>query len=60
MSPPPDLVLHNGNTVLPGLFDAHPHADREGLKARGGIPIAGLYSVAEMFRPGGATNSTSS
>jgi predicted amidohydrolase YtcJ len=35
-----------GRAVLPGLFDAHPHADREGLKARGGIPIAGLHSVA--------------
>jgi predicted amidohydrolase YtcJ len=35
-----------GRSVLPGFFDAHPHADREGLKARGGIPIAGLHSVA--------------
>src|SRR5262249_8706043 len=38
----------DGRSVLPGLFDAHPHADREGLKARGGIPIAGLHSVAEI------------
>jgi predicted amidohydrolase YtcJ len=37
-----------GRSVLPGFFDAHPHADREGLKARGGIPIAGLHSVAEI------------
>ena len=37
-----------GRTVLPGFCDAHPHADREGLKARGGIPIAGLTSVAEI------------
>jgi predicted amidohydrolase YtcJ len=37
-----------GRSVLPGLFDAHPHADREGLKARGGIPIAGLHSVADI------------
>ncbi|HXH81599.1 MAG TPA: amidohydrolase family protein, partial [Candidatus Tectomicrobia bacterium] len=27
---------------------AHPHLDREGLKARGGVPIAGLGSVAEI------------
>jgi predicted amidohydrolase YtcJ len=40
-----DLV---GRSVLPGFFDAHPHADREGLKARGGIPIAGLHSVADI------------
>ena len=33
---------------MPGFFDAHPHADREGLKARGGIPIAGLHSVADI------------
>ncbi|TMJ79811.1 MAG: amidohydrolase [Alphaproteobacteria bacterium] len=37
-----------GYSVLPGFFDAHPHADREGLKARGGIPIAGLHSVAAI------------
>jgi predicted amidohydrolase YtcJ len=37
-----------GRTVLPGFFDAHPHADREGLRARGGVPIAGLRSVAEI------------
>jgi len=37
-----------GRSVLPGFFDAHPHADREGLKARGGIPIAGLHSVADI------------
>lgn len=37
-----------GRTVIPGLFDAHPHVDREGLKARGGIPIAGLDSVGAI------------
>jgi predicted amidohydrolase YtcJ len=37
-----------GRTVIPGLFDAHPHVDREGLKARGGIPIAGLTSVGAI------------
>jgi predicted amidohydrolase YtcJ len=37
-----------GRTVVPGLFDAHPHVDREGLKARGGVPIAGLASVGQI------------
>ena len=37
-----------GRTVTPGVFDAHPHMDREGLKARGGIAIEGLASVAEI------------
>lgn len=37
-----------GCAVLPGFIDAHPHADREGLKARGGIPIAGLHSIAAI------------
>jgi predicted amidohydrolase YtcJ len=39
-----------GRTVVPGFFDAHPHVDREGLKTRGGIPIAGLRSVDEIVR----------
>ncbi|NIR29352.1 MAG: amidohydrolase family protein [Gammaproteobacteria bacterium] len=38
----------NGGTVLPGLFDAHPHMDRQGLKARGGIPLEGLDSIADI------------
>ncbi len=42
------LVDAAGRTVTPGLFDAHPHMDREGLKARGGLAIAGLASVAEI------------
>ena len=37
-----------GATVMPGIFDAHPHMDREGLKRRGGHPIRGLGSVAEI------------
>ena len=37
-----------GRTVTPGVFDAHPHMDREGLKARGGIAIEGLASVSEI------------
>ncbi len=37
-----------GAAVTPGIFDAHPHMDREGLKRRGGHPIRGLGSVAEI------------
>jgi predicted amidohydrolase YtcJ len=47
-APTTQLIDLGGRSVLPGLFDAHPHADREGLKARGGIPIAGLHSVADI------------
>jgi predicted amidohydrolase YtcJ len=47
-APTTKLIDLAGCSVLPGFFDAHPHADREGLKARGGIPIAGLHSVAEI------------
>jgi predicted amidohydrolase YtcJ len=39
-----------GRTVVPGFFDAHPHVDREGLKTRGGLPIAGLRSVDQIVR----------
>ena len=42
------IVDAGGRAVTPGLYDAHPHMDREGLKARGGIAIAGLASVAEI------------
>jgi len=37
-----------GKTVVPGFCDAHPHMDREGLRARGGIPIGGLRSIADI------------
>jgi predicted amidohydrolase YtcJ len=47
-APTTKLIDLAGCSVLPGFFDAHPHADREGLKARGGIPIAGLHSVADI------------
>jgi predicted amidohydrolase YtcJ len=47
-SPRTRLVDLRGRAVVPGLCDAHPHVDREGLKHRGGIPIAGLRSVAEI------------
>src|SRR5215468_4840617 len=48
-APTTRLIDLEGRSVLPGFFDAHPHADREGLKARGGIPIAGLHSVADII-----------
>jgi hypothetical protein len=47
-----------GRAVLPGLFDAHPHVDREGLRARGGASIAGLTSVAEIAETVHATART--
>ena len=37
-----------GATAMPGIFDAHPHMDREGLKRQGGLPIKGLGSVVEI------------
>ena len=32
-APTTRLIDLKGRSVLPGFFDAHPHADREGLKA---------------------------
>jgi predicted amidohydrolase YtcJ len=34
-APTTQLFDREGRSLLPGFFDAHPHADREGLKARG-------------------------
>ena len=48
-SPDTRLVDLRGRAVVPGLCDAHPHVDREGLRHRGGVPIAGLRSVAEII-----------
>ena len=42
------IVDAGGRAAMPGLFDAHPHMDREGLKARGGLAIRGLGSVSEI------------
>ena len=33
-APTTQLVDLDGRSVVPGLFDAHPHADREGLSRR--------------------------
>ncbi|MCK6454738.1 MAG: amidohydrolase family protein [Alphaproteobacteria bacterium] len=45
-APATALLDVQGGTVTPGFFDAHPHMDRHGLKARGGVPLAGEGSVA--------------
>jgi hypothetical protein len=47
-SPATRSVDLRGRSVLPGFFDGHPHVDREGLRARGGISLATLTSVAEI------------
>jgi predicted amidohydrolase YtcJ len=38
-----------GRSVLPGFYDAHPHMDREGLRAYGGRSILGLRSIEEIL-----------
>jgi predicted amidohydrolase YtcJ len=47
-SPATRSIDLRGRSVLPGFLDAHPHVDREGLRARGGISLEGLTSVAEI------------
>jgi predicted amidohydrolase YtcJ len=42
------LIDLAGRTLTPGFFDAHPHMDRHGLKALGGVPIAHCTSIAEI------------
>lgn len=39
-----------GATIIPGLFDAHAHMDRHGLKARGGIDLSGITSIEAVKR----------
>ena len=48
-SPATRRIDLRGRTVMPGFCDAHPHVDREGLKALGGLPISGLRSIAEII-----------
>jgi predicted amidohydrolase YtcJ len=43
------VVDGSHKTVMPGMFDAHPHMDRQGLKARGGIPLDGCKSIADLL-----------
>ncbi|HJZ20030.1 MAG TPA: amidohydrolase family protein [Bradyrhizobium sp.] len=38
----------SGKTVTPGFFDGHPHMDRAGLRQRGGIPLDGCHSIADI------------
>src|ERR1700755_2470685 len=47
-APTTQCIDLKGRCVLPGFFDAHPHADRDGRTARGGIPIAALHPVAAI------------
>ena len=37
-----------GQTLLPGFFDTHPHMDREGLKTLGGASLVGANSVSAI------------
>ena len=41
-----------GSALLPGLFDTHPHMDREGLRSLGGKSLVGANSVAAIVRSG--------
>ena len=38
-----------GQTLLPGFVDTHPHMDREGLKTLGGESLAGANSVSAIL-----------
>ncbi|WJR75073.1 amidohydrolase family protein [Bradyrhizobium sp. NP1] len=49
LGPATRLIDGSGKTVIPGMFDAHPHMDRQGLKARGGIPLDGCKSIADIL-----------
>jgi hypothetical protein len=39
-----------GRAVVPGLFDAHPHLDRLGLRDRVGLSIAHCQSVSDIVQ----------
>jgi predicted amidohydrolase YtcJ len=46
LAPAGARAIHlRGRTAMPGFFDAHPHMDREGLRERAGVSLAGLRSV---------------
>ncbi len=47
-APGTEVVDLAGRCVVPGFFDAHPHMDRLGLRARGGVAIAHCTSVAQI------------
>jgi len=48
VSPEARRIDLKGKTLLPGMFDTHPHMDREGLKTLGGESLAGANSVAAI------------
>lgn len=47
-APTTRLLDAGGRVVMPGMFDAHPHMDRQGLKERGGIALDGCRSIADV------------
>jgi predicted amidohydrolase YtcJ len=49
LGPTTRVIDGSRKTVMPGMFDAHPHMDRQGLKARGGIPLDGCKSIADIL-----------
>jgi predicted amidohydrolase YtcJ len=49
LGPTTRVIDGSRRTVMPGMFDAHPHMDRQGLKARGGIPLDGCKSIADIL-----------
>ena len=48
-APTTRIIDGSGKTVIPGMFDAHPHMDRHGLKVRGGAPLDGCNSIADIL-----------
>ena len=47
-TPDTRVIDLQGRSVIPGFFDAHPHLDRLGLRARAGVSIAHCRSVADI------------
>jgi predicted amidohydrolase YtcJ len=47
-TPETRLINLAGRSVMPGLYDAHPHLDRLGLRERAGHDIGHCRSVAEI------------
>ena len=45
VSPDARRIDLGGRSVTPGFFDSHAHMDREGLRPRGGIDIAGIDTI---------------
>jgi predicted amidohydrolase YtcJ len=49
IGPATRVIDGSRKTVMPGMFDAHPHMDRQGLKTRGGIALDGCKSIADIL-----------